>query len=542
MKWIQRKPKVAYSSRDSTLDKIAKIRGISDINRFLNPTQDELHNPYLMKNIEEASNRIIKAIGSNERICLSYDADADGLTATSTMFRYLKNYTDNVYYIYSERNDGHGIQNQIDQIEEGTDLLIIIDSSSNETETCKKIRGMGIDVIILDHHAIERHNPYVLMVNPQQKDCRYPNKHISGAGVVFKTIQVMEDTLEQVDPFQYIDLVAVGMYADVMRVDVPENRFIIMHGLRNMRNTGLLRILKSAKVDMYKMNSSVIGFTIAPLLNGVARLDNIKLAIDMLTSDDDKECQKIYRQMKKLNEERKERQKEIVEQYMKSIDVSKKVLIVLDEQSSKGFNGLIAQELSEKYKRPVIVGRSHQGTIAGSFRSCGGFDFKRFLSESGLVDEAMGHPQAGGVSLQESKLEELVQYIENNLPELKQKEQTIIYDLEISVDEVMDYINEVEKFNLLHGNSFPKVIVKVNGITVEEVNIIGRNEDTCKIRTFDDVELIKFRVSEEYGQELGYFDTINVVGQLQWNEWYNYATRQKISTPQIILEDYRVDK
>lgn len=537
MKWIQRKPKEKFNHRDSALDKIAKIRGIYDIERFLNPTQDELHDPYLMKNIEEASNRIIKAIGKKERICLSYDADADGLTATSTMYRYLKNYTDNVYYIYSERNDGHGIQNQIDQIKEGTDLLIIIDSSSNEVETCRKIKEMGIDIIILDHHAIEVKNPYVLMVNPQQEDCRYPNKYISGAGVVFKVIQVMEDSLGQVDPFQYIDLVAVGMYADVMRVDVPENRFIIMHGLRNMRNTGLIRILKSAKIDMNKMNSNVIGFTVAPLLNGVARMDKIRLAIDLLLEDDDKVCQKIHRQMKKVNEERKERQKEILEQYLKSIDESKKVLIVLDEQSSKGFNGIVAQQLAEKYKRPVIVGRVHQGTISGSFRSYGGFNFKSFLQGFGDID-ALGHSQAGGIVLKEELLDEFEKYIDENMPESSETEPVIIYDLEISVDEIPEYIDVIEQFNILTGNGFPKVVVKVDGITVEETSVVGKTRETVKIKTLDDVELIKFRVDENYASELGFFDEISVVGELRMNEWYHFGLKKKIIIPQIMIEDY----
>src|SRR5690606_2553091 len=200
-------------------------------------------------------------------------------------------------------------------------------------------------IIIIDHHAIERENPHVLLVNPQQEDDEYPNKFLSGAGVVFKVIQVMEDMLGsegQVNPFDYMDLVAVGMYADVMRVDVYENRFMIMHGLRNMKNVGLVRILKGGKVDLFKINSSAIGFTIAPLLNGVARMDNIKLAIDILLTDSDDEAKKLRLKMHKLNESRKVLQKQIVEQYMTKIDETDKILLVLDEQSSKGFNGIVA--------------------------------------------------------------------------------------------------------------------------------------------------------------------------------------------------------
>lgn len=566
MKWIQRTPKVSTNSNDSIQEKIAKIRGIKDVNRFLSPTQDEMFDPYLMKNIEEASNRIIKAVKGNERIVVSYDPDADGITATTMKRRYLNNYTDNVDYIYGERNDGHGITEQlklkgldeekdaeriarsrenISKVKEA-DLLILIDSSSNDTETCRLIVDtFGCDIIVLDHHAIERENPHVLLVNPQQEGCEYPNKQLSGAGVVFKVMQVMEDTLGEVDVFQYMDLVAVGMYADVMRIDVLENRYMILHGLRNIKNMGLSRILKGAKIDTFKINCNAIGFGIAPLINGVARMDNIKLAIDILLEDDDAKCKPIRLKMEKLNVLRKERQKEIVNQYMTKVNPNQKALIVLDEQSSKGFNGIVAQQLSDLYKRPVIVGRLHKGTISGSFRSYNGFKFKSFLQEAseGIEGgfEALGHEGAGGIVISENDLGHLERYIEENLPNLEDKEPTVIYDLELDVTEINEYIPVIEQFNLLVGNGFPKILVKVNNITIEASECIGKTQETVKIKTFDDMELIKFRVNESYASELGYFDSINAVGQLQMNEFYHFGLKKRICTPQIMLDDYKVN-
>jgi single-stranded-DNA-specific exonuclease len=560
MKWVQRKPKKKPNSNSSVREKIALIRGIEDVDMFLNPTQDVLHDPYLMKNIEDASNRIIRAIANNERIVLSYDADADGLTATTIMLRYLKNYTENVDYIYGERNSGHGITEQLKTFSVGheernersrenlekiqdCDLLILIDSSSNDTKTCYKItEELEKEIIILDHHAIERDNPHVLLVNPQQEGCQYPNKHLSGAGVVFKVIQVMEDTLGQVDPWQFIDLVAVGMYADIMRVDIPENRYLIMHGMRNMKNVGLVRILKGGKVNLFNgIKGDDIGFTIAPLLNGVARMDNIKLAIDILQTDDDTVAKKLRLQMDKLNKARKAKQKEIVEQYIKSINPNQKILIVMDEQSSKGFNGVVAQQLSDTYKRPVIVGRLHNGELSGSFRSYGGFNLKQFLSDSALIEEAMGHPQAGGITVKEENIDRLIEYIENNLPELENKEPVVIYDLEIDVSEIGEYLGEIERFNLLTGNGFPKVIVRVNNITVEETACIGETQETVKIKTFDDMELIKFRVNDQYASELSVFDTIDAVGTLSMNIFYNFKTKVTTRTPQVMVDDYQVN-
>jgi len=555
-KWLQRKAKIQPRKNDDIIDAIAKIRGIKDVDSFLSPSSDELHDPYLMKNIEDASNRIIRAIASGENIVASFDPDADGLTATSTKIRYLKNYTDKVDYIYGERNDGHGIaemikiegvedeerlkrnQENLEKIK-ACDLLILIDSSSNDTDACRYIaEELGKEIIILDHHGIERENPHVLMVNPQQEDCAYPNKFLSGAGVVFKVMQVMEDTLGQVDPFDYIDLVAVGMYADIMRVDVLENRYLIMHGLRNMKNTGLVRILKGGKADLFKLDCNSIGFTIAPLLNGTARMDNIKLAIDILLSDDDTVCKKLRLQMSKLNDKRKEIKKGLVEAYSKRVNLDQKVLVVLDDKSSKGFNGIIAQQLSEKFKRPVLVGRLHKGVASGSFRSYNGLKFKSFLQDFDGEIEALGHEGAGGFIINEEYLDNLNTYIERCLPELDEKGQTVIYDLEIPVDEIGDYIKPIERFNLLTGNGFYKIIVKVTGITVEEPECIGKTMETVKIKTYDEMELIKFRVDEHYASELGHFDTVDVVGVLSMNEFYNFGLKKKICTPQVMIEDY----
>ena len=569
MKWIQRTPKQVVNKEDTILEKVAKIRGIKDINRFLNPSKEEMFDPYLIKNIEDASNRIIRAIQKGERIVVSYDPDTDGITSCTIIRRYLANYTENVDYIYGERNDGHGIyemtkisdkeptkkledmdEEELERKErmesnlkkiENCDLLILIDSSSNDAKACKLIKERyGVDIIILDHHAIERENPYVLLVNPQQEGDEYPNKHLSGAGVVFKVIQVMEDTLQSVDVFQYMDLVAVGMYGDMMRVDVLENRYMIMHGLRNIKNVGLTRILKGGKVDLYKVDGNAVGFTISPLINGTARMGNIQLAIDILMTDDDNVAKKLRLKMQKLNDQRKVLQKELVDRYKDKIDNTQKVLIVFDEKSSKGFNGIISQQLTDIYQRPAIVGRIHNGVIAGSFRSFNGFDLKDFLSKSNLLKEAQGHPQAGGFVLDEENLDNLIEYIEKELPELDEKEPFVLYDLELAVDEIKSAVKSMVQLNHITGSGFPKVVVRVNGVTIDDVACIGATQETVKIKTFDSMEMIKFRVSDQYASELGVFDNVDVVGQLGINEFYNFKLREKIITIQVIIDDYKL--
>ena len=582
--WTKREavktPKKGYSP----FIKLGMIRGIDkdDIYDFLYPNKSNknfLHDPYLIKNIVQAVEKVANAVFSGKKICLSYDADADGITATTVLRRYLLNYTDNVDFIYNERGHGHGINEQIridflndnDFDDKGniinedkkyryelnkenrkkikeSDILIIIDSSTNDTSACKFIKEeYETDILIIDHHRVERENKYATLVNPQQKNCKYPNKHLSGAGVVFKFIQVLEAKmadmgLSKVDVWDYLDLVAVGMYSDMMDVSVMENRYLIIEGLDffNLRNVGLIRILKGANADLKKLNGDSIGFSVAPMINGVARLNKILLAIDIFMTDDENEAKKIRLKMHKLNEERKLIQKEIVERYMENIDESQKILVVSDDNSSKGVNGLVAQQLVSIYNRPTIVGRLHNGNLSGSFRSYNGFDLNNFLSKSNLFEEVAGHNEAGGISIKEENIDSLLEYIDNNMPELSNTDITHTYDLEIDVSEASEYLNAVDSFNRLTGTGFPKINLKINNITIHDIETIGKTKETRKFKTFDNIDLIKFKVNEEYASDVSIYDEINVIGELTLNEWFNFKTREKVSTMQVKLLDYEV--
>jgi single-stranded-DNA-specific exonuclease len=575
--WVERKAKKEVSDFDSIQEKICKIRGIDEPSRFFSPTENELFDPNLLKNVDLVIKRITKAIENKDKVCISFDCDVDGITSGVITYRYLKEYIgeENLSYIYSERGDGHGINEQIDldfvkkkHIDEDgeiigearkeryelnseniqkikdSDLLIIVDSSTNDADGCKKIKEeYKTDVLIIDHHEVENENEYAVIVNPKQNGCKYPNKELSGAGVVYKVLTVLEESLGEagnVNVEYFSDLVALGMYADVMPVDVYENRYLIMHGLRNIKNVGVKRILKGAKEDLFKLNSDSIGFSIAPLINGVARLNQIKLAIDILLTDDDDVAKKIRLKMHKLNEKRKIMQKEIIERYESMLDINHKIILISDDESSKGFNGLVAQNLASKYQRPVIVGRDHSGNFSGSFRSINSFNLKEFLSNSGLTEEVMGHNQAGGFTIKSEKIDELVEYIEENMPDLSETEQYYTYDFELSPQEIDDdLIKVIEYANLVTGNRFPKIVVRVNDILIESVNTIGKTMETRKFKTLGNLEMIKFKVSENYAREVNGFDSLDVIGDLSNNEWYNFKTKVKTITPQIKILDYK---
>lgn len=583
MKWIRRKERINYDyEKVSPMEKIANIRGIKDYQEFLNPTKKHLHDPYLMLNISEASDRLIQAIEEGQNIVVGYDCDGDGLTSTTIMRRHLGLYTDKIDFIYGERSHGHGITEMltvkkllpqelehmsIDEVYESdlkfekrerfnlavensrkiqqADLLILIDSSSNDIKACKFIQDkFKTDIIIVDHHIVEKENKNCIMVNPNNPLCPYPNKYLSGAGVVYKLLEVFEDkTGNQHDIEQYLDLVAVGMLADMMDVTVLENRYLIYKGMSKINNAGLLRICKGAKVDTFRgIKSDDVGFSIAPIINAVARMDNIKLAIDILMEDDDSKCKPLRLKMHKLNEERKKIQKEVTERCISKLteeDLKRKVIIVGDEESGKGFNGLVAQNIAVKYNRPVIIGRIFNGELHGSFRSVNGVKFKDIIAGFEKEVFSIGHQQSGGFGIKLEYLDEFIEYLEETLEEPDSVEPIIYYDFEVNGDEVLDYIDAIGEYNRLAGQGFPKVNIKVDKLTVEIAEVIGKTKETVKFKTFEGLDLLKFRVpdAEEFVEDFTVFDVVSVVGELKINEFYNFKEKKKIITNQIMLAD-----
>ena len=203
---------------------ISKVRDIQNIDEYLNPSVKNVHNPLLLKDIKRAVKRTMQGIDKNEKIVVFADPDVDGVIATVILVDYLKRLSSNVEYRYRERETGHGVE--VDDIDKDTDLLIIVDSSSNEHKAVNKL-SESMDVIILDHHNVEDSKKInAILVNPNQPDCPYPNKHLSGGGVVWKFIELLDYHYKQINIKRYLDLVAMSLLADQMDMSSLENRAI----------------------------------------------------------------------------------------------------------------------------------------------------------------------------------------------------------------------------------------------------------------------------------------------------------------------------
>ena len=574
-KWIERKPRTSVNSGTDLLTKLANARGIKkeEVEEHLAPNKSALLPAEEMKNAIEASDRIKKAIENDEKILISADNDADGVTSTAIIIRYLRERMDKeIPYIFAERDWGHGIENQLTKknvedpdneernnnaennikLVKEADLLIIVDSSSNDINTIDKIvNEYNTDVIVLDHHALNdpKKTPNdvgAILVNPQQRGCRYINKNLSGAGVVYKIVGLIERMFDDglIEAEKYIDLAGVGVYADMMPMDEPENRYIVSQALLNIHNMGLERILKSAKgVNLNNLSGDTIGFTIAPLINGTARMGNIQDAIELLLTDEDKEVKRIRLRMHRANEERKTMQKELAEELMQDVDHSGKMIFVVTDKSASGFNGLIAQDIAQKYQKPVFVGRLKNGEIHGSARTYGGVKLKTFFEDSGLVLYASGHEGALGIGFKESQFDLIKEYVEEHGESASTVERIMYYDIHLDSTEVLDSIDLIESFNHITGINCPKILVRVDDLMVNERKVLGANLNTVKFSTMDEIDLIKFRVDEEYADEVGTMDTISVVGELKWNEWTKFRpVYEVIRTIQVMINDYKLEE
>ncbi|RXZ77947.1 hypothetical protein EBB07_28215 [Paenibacillaceae bacterium] len=560
MAWKEKIPITKYNKGDELKEKLGKIRGIKDLEKHLNPTTKELHSPYLLRNIEKVKERIMKAIFNNENISLHADIDADGENSTAIIFNYLINFTKKVKYFHAQRSEGHGVHLRKDEVPENTDLLIVLDSSSNEWEACKEISERGIDIIIIDHHEVNVENDYCILLNDKHKDCNYPNKHTSGSLLAWKVCQVLDDHFLTSYSDDLIDLAGIGLHSDQMSMLKEENRYIVKSSLENVKNPGVKAILKVLKKDTSKLTSTDYSFGVTPFLNAASRMDKIEMAIELLTTKDEKYAEKLARELQAMNEERKIKQKAAIERIVPAIDLSSKCIIIVDETLGKNMNGLIASDIANKFKRPVIVlGKSAENDdeFHGSFRSFAGFNFLSFVGSMPEVLFSGGHPGAGGVGIKRNTLDAFQLSLNKGLNDVR-FDYEVEYDFAVNVSDITEkLINDVAEFAKVSGNECPEPKFLIKDLYIVKKDTIGKNLDTLKASGFaesatwamkkSDLEskkpnltVLKFRVETEYLEEFPIDKTIDVIGNLNLNEWKVFKPKFKIEkTKQVFIDDYR---
>lgn len=416
---------------DQTLANLLVQRSIksqAEARSFLRPQLDQLHDPFLMKDMDKAVERLTWALNKSEKILIYGDYDVDGTTAVSLVYSFLRRYSENnlEYYIPNRYTEGYGVSYKgIDWAHEnGFSLIIALDCGIKSVEKVKYAKERGIDFIICDHHLPDEHLPEAIAVlDPKRTDCNYPFDDLSGCGVGFKFMQAFSKTkgipFDEILPL--LDLLAVSIASDLVSI-TGENRVLAYFGLKQLNQSprkGLLSIIKLSGLEKHMITIDDIVFKIGPRLNAAGRMESGKTAVDLLTSRNDDDAKNIGDTINTHNNDRKYEDRKITLEASEMASLMenfslKKSTVVYNPDWHKGVLGIVASRLVEAYYKPTIVLCKSNGFITGSARSIPGFDlYEAIESCSDLLENFGGHMYAAGLTLKEENYEKFCERFES---------------------------------------------------------------------------------------------------------------------------------
>lgn len=427
-------------------------RGVSTFEEaryFFRPELEHLHDPFLMKDMDVAVDRVISALGDGERLMIFGDYDVDGTTSVALVYSVLKSVTDQIeFYIPDRYKEGYGLSKMgIDTAHKnGVSLMIILDCGIKSIELTEYAKSLGIDIIICDHHRPGSEIPKAAAVlDPKRSDCDYPYKELCGCGVGFKLMQAlsMKGAFDFERCLEYIDLVALAIGADIVPID-GENRTLAYFGMKKINENpspGIRAILKHAN---YKGSLSVsdVVFVIGPRINAAGRIASGNRAVELLIAENQSSLESLSKTIDDHNKVRRNLDKTITQQAFDIIESCEdptlaKTSVVFHEEWHKGVVGIVASRLTEKYYRPTIVLTEANGMATGSARSVKGFDIYNAIEAcSDLLEQFGGHAFAAGLSLPVENIDLFSERFEQIVAETITPEQlipTLEVDMEIDL-------------------------------------------------------------------------------------------------------------
>lgn len=473
--------------------------------KFFSPTIEDLHDPFLMKDMEKAVNRLNAAMGAKQRIMIYGDYDVDGVTAVALVYKYLQNYYSNIeYYIPTRYEEGYGISRKsIDYAKENdVKLIIVLDCGIKAVEEIAYAREQGIDFIICDHHVPDEVlPPAVAILNPKLPDSKYPCPHLSGCGVGFKFMQAfaMSNGLTNHNELEsLLDLVAVSIAADIVPI-VGENRVMAQYGLKRINsnpNLGLRSIIRLCKLTNKTITISDVIFKIGPRLNASGRMQSGIEAVDLLVCRDLHDAYEKGKDIDQYNRDRKELDKKITDEANALVENNinivhgKKSVVVYNKDWHKGIIGIVASRLTELYYKPAVVLTYSNGLATGSSRSVQGFDiYSAINSTRDLLENFGGHTYAVGLSLKEENIPEFIERFEEYVSSHIQPNQL---SPQIEIDAVIPFaditpelVNWLKKFDP-HGPGNQKPVFCSRGvIDFGTSKLVGKNMEHIKLELED---------------------------------------------------------
>ena len=555
----------------SAVEQVLFNRGIDpeNVEHYLNTTDEDILNPQMIMNVAEGTKVLVKHIAQGDKVLIQIDSDCDGYTSAAALINYLNCLfpgfvQSNIYYrIHTGKQ--HGIL--LETIPDDVKLVIAPDSSSNDYDEHQQLKSKGVDVLVIDHHEADKISENAVIINNQL--CDYPTKSLSGVGMVYKFCSYMDELLNVDYADDYLDLVALGMVADMMDLRDFETRHLITRGLENIRNPYFKGMVDK---QAYSLKGEItpigVAFYIAPYVNATIRMGTQEEKLMLFESMLDyrgyelipstkrgckgqqetrveqacRNCTNIKNRQTKARDAALENIERIIKE--KNLLENKILVIKLDTfAADRNLTGLIANQLMAKYQRPVLLLNKTTDGWEGSGR---GYDkskfdnLREFLKESDLVMYAEGHANALGVGITDEAFKTFIEYSNR---ELANFDFTPCYKVDFifnGADFRGKDIVEIAELKSLWGQGVDEPFVAIEHINVYAGNVVLMSPDknpTLKITLSNGTSLIKFKSSQEEYEKLRSETgciTINVVGKCERNVWNGTVI------PQIIMEDYEI--
>ncbi len=500
------------------------IKSMEDAMQFFYPSLSQMHDPFLMRDMDKAVARLNMALGAKEKIMVYGDYDVDGTTAVALVYRYLRNFYSNViYYVPTRDDEGYGISLQsIDYaVSQGVRLIIVLDCGIKAIEEIAYAKQQGIDFIVCDHHVPDDTLPdAVAILNPKQKDDPYPFKELSGCGVGFKFMQAFAKSNginNLYDLEGLLDLLVVSIAADIVPI-VGENRIMAYYGLRRLNsnpNVGFRNIIKLCGLNRKELTISDIIFKIGPRINASGRMESGLESVELLVTKKPSEAYEIGKRIDQYNKDRKELDRQITEEANIIIENhreqigEKKPIVIYDRSWHKGIIGIVASRLAELYFRPsVVLTYDSDGIAIGSSRSVRGFDvYSAIKSCRDLLENFGGHTNAVGLSLKEENIPEfrkrLSAYVESHI-QTEQVTPQLDIDCELTFDEINhDLMKYMRMFNPFGPENVKPVFMTLNVRDAGTSKLVGKKLEHIKLEVVDGksdkvMNCIAFNMSQYY--------------------------------------------
>lgn len=499
-RWIYRENQISHNIEpniDRDILNLLYNRNIKDseeIHNFLNTSLDNIHSPLLLKDVDRAVERVLKAKENGEDIWIYGDYDVDGITSTSLCYLALSELGISPKYYIPLRDEGYGLNKEaMDYIKsQGGKVIITVDCGISAHPEIEYANSLGLDIIVTDHHEINNGNPPAYaVINPKREDNEFPYKYLAGVGTAFMLIYALFDKFgKKEDLYKYLDIVAIGTVADIVPL-LEENRIFTKFGMEQLNRShwlGISMLIKKIFEDYQtrKFSTYDIGFIIAPIFNAAGRLEDAKRAVELFIEKDHRVCTEIINELLNNNSERKEIQETILERAIFKIENEKlfenSVLVVAEEGFHHGVIGIVASKILDRYYKPTIIMeiKPEEGIATASCRSIEGFNMIEALnSMKELFVKYGGHAGAAGFSIKIENIDEfsrrINEYAKKNIPESSLIKPV---KLDITIPAYKISYDFIDKISLLEPFGFgnPSPLFALNNCEVSGLRPIGKEK------------------------------------------------------------------